>query len=145
MTELKEPDTASEKLAAFIEKSKKVLIPLLIVLVCILAGYIVASVILNNSKAKDLQALDEITYALTTKSSSLEESVKNLQVKISKMLRDNPSISPFQVAILAALDSESNLLEYLDADTPFINQATKKILKIKSELKKTENGRVQRK
>lgn len=74
MTELKEPETASEKLAAFIEKSKKVLIPVLIVLVCILAGYIIASVMLNNSKAKDLQALDEITFALTTKSSSLEES-----------------------------------------------------------------------
>ncbi len=79
------------------------------------------------------------------KTTILKAAAKNLQEKISKMLRDNPSISPFQVAILAALDSESNLLEYLDADTPFINQATKKILKIKSELKKTENGRVQRK
>ena len=79
------------------------------------------------------------------KKTILEASAKNLQAKISKMLRDNPSLSPFQVAILAALDSESNLLEYLDADTPFINQATKKILKMKSELKKTENGRVQRK
>jgi cell division protein ZapA (FtsZ GTPase activity inhibitor) len=75
----------------------------------------------------------------------LEASVKNLQSKISKMLRDNPSISPFQAAILTALDSESNLLEFLESDTPFINQATKKILKMKAELKKTENGRVQRK
>lgn len=79
------------------------------------------------------------------KKAILEASVKNLQIKISKMLRDNPSISPFQAAILTALDSESNLLEFLETDTPFINQATKKILKMKSELKKIENARVQRK
>jgi tetratricopeptide (TPR) repeat protein len=79
MAELKEPETASEKLAAFIERSKKVLIPLLIVLICILIGYIITSVVLTNGKAKDLQTLDEITYTLTPKSSSLEDSEVELR------------------------------------------------------------------
>ena len=67
MAELKEPETASEKLAAFIERSKKVLIPLLIVLICILIGYIITSVVLTNGKAKDLQTLDEIHILLLQK------------------------------------------------------------------------------
>ncbi len=73
------------------------------------------------------------------KKAILELSVRNLQTKISKILRDNPGLSPFQATILTALDTESNLQEFLGSETPFIKQATKKILKIKSEIKKIEN------
>ena len=69
-----EEQTASKKLAGFIEKRKVAFITILIVLVCLLVGFIIASVIINNTKAKDIQALDEITYTLTSNSSSLEDS-----------------------------------------------------------------------
>ena len=71
-----EDQTASSKLAGFIEKRKVVFITVLAVLICLLAGYIITSTVLSKSKTKDLQALDEITYTLTNGSSSLEESEK---------------------------------------------------------------------
>ncbi len=74
------------------------------------------------------------------KTKLLEDAVKQLQDKVSKMRKDNPGLSPLQASILTAIDAEKNLLEYIEAETPFINQATKKILKIKSEIKKIDNG-----
>ena len=65
--------TASKKLAAFIEKNKKAFIAVLIVLVCCLIGYIIFATIADSNKAKGLQALDEISYEMTDKSSDLEE------------------------------------------------------------------------
>ena len=65
--------TASKKLAAFIEKNKKAFIAILIVLVCCLIGYIVCASVAKSNKAKNLQALDEISYELTSKSSDLED------------------------------------------------------------------------
>ena len=65
--------TASKKLAAFIEKNKKAFIACLIVLVCCLVGYIVFASVAESSKEKGLQALDEITFEMTDKSSDLEE------------------------------------------------------------------------
>ena len=66
--------TASKKLAGFIEKRKTVFITILIVLVCLLIGYVVCASIANNNKVKGLQAIDEITFELTDKSSSLSDS-----------------------------------------------------------------------
>ena len=74
-----EEQTASSKLAGFIEKRKVAFIIVLAVLICLLAGYIITSAILSKSKAKDLQALDEITYTLTSKSNTLEESEVELR------------------------------------------------------------------
>ena len=65
--------TASKKLAAFIEKRKTVFITVLIVLVCLLAGYVIFASVANNNKAKGLQAIDEITYEMTDKSSDLSD------------------------------------------------------------------------
>ena len=65
--------TASKKLAGFIEKNKKAFIAILIVLVCCLIGYIVCASVAKSNKAKNLQALDEISYELTSKSSELED------------------------------------------------------------------------
>ena len=65
--------TASKKLAAFIEKNKKAFIACLIVLVCCLVGYIVFASVAESSKEKGLQALDEITFEMTDKSSDIEE------------------------------------------------------------------------
>lgn len=65
--------TASKKLAAFIEKNKKAFIAILIVLVCCLVGYIVFASVAESSKEKGLQALDEITFEMTDKSSDIDE------------------------------------------------------------------------
>lgn len=65
--------TASKKLAGFIEKRKVAIITVLIVLVCLLIGYVIFASVANNNKAKGLQAIDEITFELTDKSSSLSE------------------------------------------------------------------------
>lgn len=73
MAEEKEAQTTSEKLGGFIGKNKKIFIAVLIVLICALAGYIVASTLINKATVKDLQAIDEITYTLTKDSSSIDE------------------------------------------------------------------------
>ena len=65
--------TASKKLAGFIEKNKKAFIAILIVLVCCLVGYIIFASVAKSNKSKNLQALDEISYELTSKSSELED------------------------------------------------------------------------
>ena len=65
--------TASKKLAAFIEKNKKAFIAVLVILVCCLIGYIVFASVAESGKEKGLQALDEITFEMTDKSSDLEE------------------------------------------------------------------------
>ena len=65
--------TASKKLAAFIEKNKKAFIACLIVLVCCLIGYIVFASVAESGKEKGLQALDEITFEMTDKSSDISE------------------------------------------------------------------------
>lgn len=68
-----EEQTASKKLAGFIEKRKTVFITILIVLVCLLIGYVIFASVANKNKASGLQAIDEITFELTDKSSGLSE------------------------------------------------------------------------
>ena len=65
--------TASKKLAAFIEKNKKAFIAVLLLLVCCLIGYIVFASVAESGKEKGLQALDEITFEMTDKSSDITE------------------------------------------------------------------------
>ena len=68
-----EEQTASKKLAGFIEKRKVGFIATLAVFVCALIGYIIFATVANNNKVKGLQAIDEITYEMTDKSSDLSE------------------------------------------------------------------------
>ena len=72
-----EEETASKKLAGFIEKNKKVFIAILVALVCCLIGYVIFASIANSNKAKGLQALDEITFEMTDKSSDIDEAEVN--------------------------------------------------------------------
>ena len=65
--------TASKKLAGFIEKNKKAFIACLIILVCCLVASIVYISVADSAKEKGLQALDEITFEMTDKSSDIEE------------------------------------------------------------------------
>lgn len=68
-----EEQTASKKLAGFIEKRKVAFIATLIVFICLLIGYVIFASVANNNKLKGLQAIDEITFEMTDKSSGLEE------------------------------------------------------------------------
>ena len=68
-----EEQTASKKLAGFIEKRKVAFIVILVAFICALVGYVVCASVANNNKLKGLQAIDEITYEMTDKSSGLSE------------------------------------------------------------------------
>ena len=68
-----EEQTASKKLAAFIENHTKGFIVILCVLLGLLVGYVLGASVANNNKAKGLQALDEITFEMTDKSSGLSD------------------------------------------------------------------------
>ncbi len=72
MTDFEE-QSASKKLAGFIEKRKTVFITILIVLVCLLVGFVIFISFANSNKEKGLQALDEITFEMTENSSDIDE------------------------------------------------------------------------
>lgn len=69
-----EEETAGKKLAGFIEKRKVGFIICLIVIICLLAGYVIFASVANSNKVKGLQAIDEITFEMTDKSSGLSDS-----------------------------------------------------------------------
>lgn len=64
------------------------------------------------------------------------EAVKNLQDRASAMLRTNPNLSPMQASIMIALDTEVKMLDYVNANTPFQDQAFALVRKIQRELLK---------
>lgn len=68
-----EEQTASSKLSDFIGRNRKCFIAVLVVLVCFLIGLVVGVSVNNSNKLKGLQALDEISYEMTQKSSDIEE------------------------------------------------------------------------
>lgn len=74
MTEEKEEQTVSGKIGSFIEKNKKIFITVLVVVFCAVIGFVIYNTVANKAVLKNLQAIDEITYTLTSGSSSLEES-----------------------------------------------------------------------
>ena len=66
----------------------------------------------------------------------LEQAIATLQEKAKELLRDSPTLTPTQAAILVALDTEHRLAKYLDNQTPFQKDANKLIDKIKGKLQK---------
>lgn len=70
----KESQTASKKLSDFIEKNRKQFVAIVIVLICLLIGYIVATVILNNLKNKNINEIEKISFELTDNGLQLSES-----------------------------------------------------------------------
>ena len=68
-----EEQTASVKLSDFIGRNKKCFIAVLVVFVCLLIGFIAGASIKASNNEKGLQALDEITFEMTDKSSDIEE------------------------------------------------------------------------
>ena len=74
MAENNEKQTASSKLNNLIESKKAAFITVLVVVLCAIVGFIVCSAFVNNAKASNLTALDDIAYTLTEGSANLEES-----------------------------------------------------------------------
>ena len=66
----------------------------------------------------------------------LEQAIATLQEKAKELLRDSPTLTPTQAAILVALDTEHRLAKYLDNQTPFQKDTKKIIDKIKGQLQK---------
>lgn len=60
-----EKQTAGEKLTAFLEKNRKVVISAFIVVVVLLVAFVVCETVLSKAKVNNLAKLDEITYVLT--------------------------------------------------------------------------------
>lgn len=77
MSEKEVKETASTKLNTYLEKNKKPFICILICVVLVLIAFIVCVNVKDSSKAKDLEAIDEITFTLTDGSSELGEGELN--------------------------------------------------------------------
>ncbi|MBU3826752.1 MAG: cell division protein ZapA [Candidatus Anaerobiospirillum merdipullorum] len=68
----------------------------------------------------------------------LKQAVLCIQEITSRILRDSPTLSPQQAAILAAIDSQSRLQHYMSGSTPFQDQASKTVQEIKTILLQTK-------
>lgn len=73
MSEKEEKKTAGAKMNGFLEKNRTILITVLIVLVCLLVGFVCGSIVSSKQKVKNLSVIDQITFELTDASSSLED------------------------------------------------------------------------
>ena len=65
---------------------------------------------------------------------NLLEAINVVQNKTAKLLRDNPTLSPQQVAILTAIEIQSSLLNFTNHNTPFQKEAFEHIRKMKRSL-----------
>ncbi|MGN0909694.1 MAG: cell division protein ZapA [Succinivibrio sp.] len=66
--------------------------------------------------------------------------VEAVKERSSSMLRQNPTLSAPQAAILAAIDSESALRAYLGSNTPFQDQAFSLVRRISQVLGSTRGN-----
>lgn len=71
---------------------------------------------------------------------NLLEAVESVKERSSSMLRQNPTLSPQQAAILTAIDSESALRAYLGSNTPFQDQAFTLVRRISQVLGSTRRN-----
>lgn len=85
-TEIEVKTTAGAKTANFLEKNKKGLVAILVCAVVILACYAITVSVKSGSNAKNLQKIDEISYALTNGSAALSDD--ELAVRCTKALED---------------------------------------------------------
>lgn len=84
MTEKKENKTVSSKLNNFLEKNRKPIITVFLVLLIAVIGFI-SIVLVNSSNAKkDLAKIETISYELTNLSSTLEEAELSTRIETAK-------------------------------------------------------------
>lgn len=65
--------TAGEKITAFLEKNRKLVISVFIVVVVFLVAFVIADTVVNKTKVNNLAKLDEITYVLTKDALSADD------------------------------------------------------------------------
>ncbi|WP_051537980.1 tetratricopeptide repeat protein [Treponema sp. C6A8] len=106
MAEIEVKPTASSKAANFLEKNKKGLVTVLVAAVVILVAYIIFVSVSSSFNAKNLQKIDEISYALTNGSAGLSDD--ELAGRRTKALEDlasfvkNSGVSGVRANLLAA-------------------------------------------
>ncbi len=66
----------------------------------------------------------------------LQNSIRSIQDKTSRMLRDNPTLTPQQAAILIAIETENALQGYMHTNTPFQDEAFEILKKVRDLLGK---------
>ncbi len=71
----------------------------------------------------------------------LLKAIDSLRQKSSRILRENPNLSPTQASVLVALESEGKLLKYLSQATPFERACQDRISRISHILKRNLNGK----
>ena len=62
---------------------------------------------------------------------NLLQAISVVQTKTAKLLRDNPTLGPQQVAILTAIEIQSALQNFANHNTPFQKKAFEQIRKMK--------------
>ena len=70
----KEVKTAGEKFGAFLEKNKKGVAALLIVVLVLIAAFVIFEVVYSKNTEKNLSAVEAISYELTDGAAALEDS-----------------------------------------------------------------------
>lgn len=71
---------------------------------------------------------------------NLLAAISTIQSKTSKLLRDNPTLSPQQTAILTAIEIQSALQTYMHSNTPFESLAFESVHKTKLLLESALNN-----
>ncbi len=77
------------------------------------------------------------SYTLKCKKEQKEnllEAINVVQTKTAKLLRDNPTLAPQQVAILTAIEIQSSLQNFTTTNTPFQKEAFDQVRKMKRSL-----------
>ena len=118
MKENTEKKTTSAKLNAFLEKNRKGLLVVFIILIVGLAGFIAYEVFYSSVTKKALTAIDTISYELTNKAVGLEDAELNAR-KNSAMEKLNPYLTKGGIigvrANLLAAEIAFNSKNYDDA------------------------------
>lgn len=69
---------------------------------------------------------------------SLQRAVAKTQELTSKILKSNPSLTPQQAAIIAAIETQSQLQRHMELSSPFHEKAMQLIHRIKRNLDNIE-------
>lgn len=84
MADKTEKKTTSQKLNSLLEKNRKVLLTILIVLFVALIGYVIWNIVSTKISTKNLAEIETISYELTEKSLALEEDELNARIATAK-------------------------------------------------------------
>gem|GEM_PF-709940 len=106
--------------------------------------------ITQNNSPKENDSLTAVSFSLfgenftlscrKDQKEALQKAIDAVIASTSRLLRDNPNLSPQQACILTAINTQSALQEFLGSDTPFQHQARKIISKTRECLLRAQNN-----